>query len=296
MAYSPTAFQFTHLLQRTLDRLEQTKTLTATGGSTLTVVDSGINADIQDDTYNGYTVFVNYDATGAGAAPEGEIRTVSDYVQSTTTLTVSVAFSAAIAAGDIIVLARKSLFPLGDVKRLCNNALKKLGEIPVPDTSLTTASAQTEYDMPSGVRWDDIVSVEIQGITTDANDNRYYKVRPRDIIPPTTPGGTATLILDQYPSGKTIRIISIRPHADLRDYDDDISPAIHEELAVSACALECAKWQRSAAAEQIPILQQDFASAYQLHPVPRYVKQINGMPHWKSHSAPADEFTSPDPA
>ena len=290
MTYSPTAFQFTHLLQRVYDRLEQTKTLTATGGSTTTVIDTSINADIQDDTYNGYTLFVNYDAGGAGAAPEGDIRTVSDYVQSTTTLTVAAfSSSSSVAAGDIIVLARKSLYPLADVKRLCSNALKKLGDIPVPDTSLTTAANQTEYDIPSGVRWDDIVSVEIQGNTSDSNDNRYYPVSFR-VVSPTTPGGTATLVLDQHSSGRTIRITSVRPHANLRDYDDDINGAIHEELAVAACALECAKWQRQASADMLPTLQSDFALAFQLHPVPRFVKQVPGMPHWSNkRSYPGDQ-------
>lgn len=169
MTYSSSGFQLTHLLQRVYDKLEQTRGLVATGGSTTTIVDTNISDEIDDDTYKGWTAFVSYDAGGAGAAPEGEYQSISDYAQSTNTLTIA-AFTVAIAVGDRATITRNSLYPLYDVRRLCNNALKELGRVPNLDTSLTTAADQTEYDIPATVQWDEIVKVEIQGLTSDANE------------------------------------------------------------------------------------------------------------------------------
>lgn len=276
MAYSPNAFQLTHLLQMTYDKLEQTKGLLATGGSTTTIIDTAISSDVEDDAYNGYVAFVAYDA--GGAAPEGEYKSVTDYVASTTTLTTA-AFSAAVGAGDWISLARGSIFPLNDVIRLCNNALKQMGDVANVDTSLTTASAQTEYSIPATVQYDQIVDVLIP-TETDSNDRRLVSVY-KNIIPPTSPGGTATLVIPQMDSGYTITIIYTGPHISLRDYDDDISKDVHPTMAVAACALACARWKRNVVgAELMKRLETDYELARMRYPIKKYIPQIGGMPHW----------------
>ena len=285
MTYVSTAFQLTHLLQRVYDKLEQTKGLLATGGSATTVVDSAISADVEDDAYNGYTAFVAYDAGGAGVSPEGKYRRVTDYVASNTTLTLDATVTDAIAAGDLITIANGSKFPLNDVIRLCNNALRKLGRVPSLDVSLTTAANQTEYNLPATVQWDEIVLVELQGNTADANDNRYVEI-PRGsykIVPPSVPGGTAVLVLPQYSSGYIVRLTSIGEHPVIQDYDDYISKAIPPTLAVSACALEIARWKRNAIDKELmKSLEMDYEIALLRHPVTKFIRQTGGMPHWSN--------------
>jgi len=269
MAYSPPpAFQFTHLLQRVYDKLEQTKGLQATSGSSTTIIEDTTLSNEYDDTqFVGHTAFVRRDAAGAGAAPEGEFRRVSSYDATNTQLTVATAFSVAVAEGDEILVARGSQFPLYDVERICNNALKDLGDVQNINTSLTTADNQTEYDMPSGVRWTDIIKVEMEGDKDDANDSMFYEI-PWRVTPPSAAGGTALLVIDQYTSGYTIRITHVGPHVDLSDYDDDISKDIHPTMAVAACALACARWKRSATEQTIlPRLEIDYAYAIQKFPV-----------------------------
>jgi len=265
MAYSSTSFQFTHLLQRVYDKLEQTKGLIATSGSSTTIIeDTTLSTEYDDTQFVGHTAFVVRDAAGAGAAPEGEFQRVSSYDATNKQLTVS-AFTAAVATGDEIILARNSQFPLYDVKRICTNALRALGPVRTVDTSLTTADSQTDYNFPSGVL--DIVKVEIQGNTSDSNDNQYFEV-PFKKIPPSSIGGTRSFTIAQYDSGRTIRLTVIGPHAKLSDYDDDISDDIYEELAVAACALACARWKRSATEQTIlPRLEVDYAYAIQKYPI-----------------------------
>jgi len=283
MTYSPTAFQFTHLLQRVYDKLEQTKGLVATSGSSTSIVeDTNLSEDYQDDDLNNSTAFVQYDAGGAGAAPEGEYRNVSDYASTTKQLTVSPVFSVAVATGDYINLARGSIFPLNDVKRMCNNALRNLGDVVNIDTSLTTAAGQTEYTVPSGVIYSRIVDVRYQRNTGDSNDNKYTSI-PFKVIPDASIGGADAIIeIEQLDSGRTLQVISVAPHTTLVDYDDPISLDIHPSLAVIACAVECSTINRSYSEETglTQRLQQEYAVELIRHPVRKYNKQIHGMPHW----------------
>lgn len=85
-------------------------TVQATGkadsGSTTTLVDSARTE--ADDYWNGWTLEIV--STTDGGAPQGESKTVTDFVASTDTITVSSAFSAAIDAGDVYRLY-KSISP-----------------------------------------------------------------------------------------------------------------------------------------------------------------------------------------
>jgi len=75
---------------------------TATGGSTSTIVDTTkLKSDQFNDTdFVGQWARIEYDAGGAAAAPEGEIRPITAFAPSTGTLTVSPEFSAAPASTD----------------------------------------------------------------------------------------------------------------------------------------------------------------------------------------------------
>ena len=293
MTYSSTAFQFTHLLQRVYDKLEQTKGLVATANSSTSIVeDTLLSDDFQDDDLNGSTVFVQYDAAGAGAAPEGEFRNVTDFVSSTKQLTVSPVFSAAVATGDYVLLARGSVFSLNDVKRNCVNALRGLGDVVNVDTSLTTAASQTEYTVPSGVLYSRIVDVQYQYNINDSNDNKYRSI-PFKVIPDSSIGGAdATIEISQYYSGRTLRVLSVGPHTTLVDYDDPVSIDIHPALAVIACAVECASINRGYS-EQVGLtqkLQQEYAVELIRHPIKKYNPQVHGMSHWCStRNYPGDQ-------
>ena len=281
MAYSPTVFQLTHLLQRVYDRLEQAQGLLATVGTATTIVDSALADNYQDDELNGYVAFVEYDAAGAGAAPEGKWAAVTDYVASTFTLTTAT-FTDAVGAGDRITIVPNTLFPINDVLRLCNSALKDLGDVANVDTSLTTAADQTEYTVPSGVHYSRIVDVQMQEFTGDSNDNQYRGIYYK-VVPDSSVGGAnATIEIAQPTSGRTLRIISVQPHANVRSYADPISLDIHPTLAVAACALACAKWKRDVWKEKIPDLEQEYAIALQQHPLKRYPRKLNGMPVWEN--------------
>jgi hypothetical protein len=276
MTYSKSVFHFTHLLQEVLGRLEQTKNLKATGGSTTTIVDTTINSSYLDDSFKNYTAFIARDAGGAGAAPEGEFQRVDMYTASSFTLRVDTAFTVAPAAGDSITIARGSLYPIQDVIRICNQELQKFGAVRQVDSSLTTAANQTEYTIPIAVKGK-IYKVEVQSLD-DSDDNRP---KPIDYeIVPAASGSTDTLRIRQPDTGWTIYLYYEGPQADLYAYDGVISEYINRGAAVAACALAVAEWKSNINPDPLPKLRKDLAEARVLHPVPNKPKRVNGFIHW----------------
>lgn len=246
MAYSATQLQLTQVLQTLFRRLGGKVTL-ATGGSTTTAIDTKLADELaegnEDDIYNGGTLIVIEDAGGAAAAPEGEFSRITDYVASTTTITVSPALTTAIASGDRILIAPPE-FPLYDMTEIVNDALKDLGELPFFDTSITTADDQTEYTLPLAVKGARILSVEMQSDTTDANDNQWVPL-PWWREGFAAAGSTGTLIIPQYASGYTVRISYKKHHPRVDLFDDYINEYFHPKLVEAAVFLHALKWRNT---------------------------------------------------
>lgn len=106
-------------------------------GSTTTLVDAGRRE--QDDYYNYGTLFLP--ATSA-------TKLVTDFVQTTGTITFSAALSSAVASG-----TRYSVTNVGKemLIQAVNAALNYMGEYTVIDETLDVTANTTEYTLPSGV-------------------------------------------------------------------------------------------------------------------------------------------------
>lgn len=291
MTYSATQLQLTHVLQQLYRRLNGKVTL-ATGGSVSTIVDTKLADELadgnEDDIYNGGTAIVIEDAGGSNAAPEGEFSRITDYVASTTTITVSPSFTAAPGSGDRVLIA-PSEFPMYDMIEIVNDALKNLGDIPTLDTSITTADNQTEYTLPVALKSGQLLNVELQGQTTDANDNQYIEI-PNWRVIPSSPGSTAVLLLPQLASGYTIRLIYLGKHPRVDAYSDYISEYFHPELVHAAVFAHALQWRNdndaiSGGADQSKLaLEQKAWSQYDrarmTHPIDMPKRRVQGFPHW----------------
>lgn len=243
MVYSATQLQLTHILQRLYRRLGG-KVLLATGGSIITVADTKLADDLgesnEDDFYNGGTVIVIEDAGGANAAPEGEFSRITDYTSSSSTATFSPALTVAIASGDRVLVAPPD-FPLYDVIEVVNDALKNLGDIPLVNTSLTSAALQTEYTLPLALKGRELLDVSYQGKTGDTDDNQYIPVNWSAI--PATAGSTATLVLPQLTESRTIKIEYLGKHPRVDTYSDHIAECLHPELVHASVLAHVLQWR-----------------------------------------------------
>lgn len=162
------------LVERVARRFGHYRSGTATGGSTTTIVDTSVLYEPDDFWVNHYA-YITEDAGGASAAPEGEERPVSDFNQSSATITVDPAFTAAPASGDTYELlpCRRA-----DIIAAINAAIRAAGDtwlVAMTDTSTVTIAADDyDYTLPTDV-------VEILAIwRRDGTDEPWAVVPPRD--------------------------------------------------------------------------------------------------------------------
>ena len=216
----------------------------ATGGSTTTIGDTGRPSDEDPAQFEGATAIVTYDSAGAGAAPEGEWSRVTSFTSNAFNLASTL--TAAVASGDHYVIS-SNLFPHTKHIRLMNEALRhrKLGtNVPATDTSITSANNQTEYTLPTAIKEKAIRGIFYQGITTDANDNRWIRIEHWNVTY-TAGNATALLILPQLPTGRTVKIEYLGVHPAITAYNSAISEYIPSDLAVALLVERMAAAQSS---------------------------------------------------
>jgi hypothetical protein len=293
MAYSTSKFQLTHLLQAAWQRLGQFKRWTATGGSTTTAINT-LWAGVEDLIYEDDdpaliygTLVVIRDAGGAGAAPEGEFGQITDYDSSTPTITMD-ALSTGVAVGDRIGVA-SPLFPLEDMITCVNLALRRFGEIDVPDTSITIVANQSEYSLPAAIQQRP-QAVYRQTVQTTSN-NQWELVSGWSVVQ-ATPGSQWTLIVPPLTVGYKLKVVYRGFHPTLYSYSADIAETIHPELAITATLAEAYQWYNNqVGGSNAYFLQrenkilQDLENAKVMYPITHSIQQIQGLPHWNTRNA-----------
>lgn len=209
----------------------------ATGGSTTTVVDASM-PDYPADYFENGAVFVTYDAGGASAAPQGEFQVVQDYNAGTKTLTTRSQFTAAVASGDRYAVLDPR-WPLYELIGRINQALQKRGKIEFVDTSITTASAQTEYTLP--FTDGDLQKVSININTNDANDNQWVEVRPWRVQQSAVGSADLLIIPNQLPVGHTLRLSYRAIHPDVNLSSSSISDQVQPVVIAYEAAYSMVK-------------------------------------------------------
>lgn len=287
MAYSTTQYLLTHLLQRVYRKLRNTRVSTATGGSATTIVDTKL-ADYlgdanEDDVLNSGTAIIIKDAGGSGASPEGKFARITDYVASTTTITIDTVADA-VASGDTYLIASKD-YPLFDMIEIVNDALQNLGRIPRVYSSLTSVAEQTEYTLPAYIK-DSVYLVEWP-VNAESGDQQWEEIYNWRIAS-SDPGSSGTLIIPQLPAGYTIRVWYYDNHPRVDDYDDPISEKVHPELAYAAVMAQVYEWYNSKTNDDNPksiqremMAKQTLEAAKALYPIPRMKRHPRGIPQWR---------------
>lgn len=206
----------------------------ATGGSTTTIIDTNRETGEDQTAFDEATAIVTYDAGGAGVAPEGQWSRITGYTPSTNTFALASTLTAAVASGDHYVVT-SNLFKHTELIRLMNEALRhrKLGtNVPVTDTSITTANNQTEYTLPAAIKEKDIRRIWLQTNLNDANDNQYTPIQKWRVTY-SAAGSAALLVLPQCASGHAVHIEYLGTHPAITAYNSPISEYIPPDLAVA---------------------------------------------------------------
>ena len=225
--------------------LGQLSVTTATGGATNTVVDSKQVGLHGDDAWLDGAAFLIRDAGGAGAGPEGEMARITGYTDSTGTFTSATsAWTIAPASGDTFGFTN-NFYPLFTMMELVNRSLASIGEIPLVDTTtLTTASAQTEYTYALAWKRTPPYRVDLQTRTGDTNDNQWQQIHDWEYIPATA-NSTGLLVLRQLPVSRALRIWYRGVHPTLTAATSVIYEGYAEELVLATAVERALRWQNS---------------------------------------------------
>ena len=239
----------------------------ATGGSTNTVIDTGLLATLDDDYYNLGTCWIT--DTTDDLAPEKEAAVISTFVGSTGTATLRDAITA-VAAGDKYAMAVPR-YKLYELQQQLNSALYMDGYIPLIDTTITTVNNQREYTMIAAATRD------LRGVMIYTNDDSDRNV-PRQLynydIRHSATGSADTLVLNaDYEAGLTIELSYAAQHADLEIMTDKLNEAIHPDRLVYTAAAGAMRAYRDRTRlkhldDSINRLDQMAELARQRHPLP----------------------------
>jgi hypothetical protein len=213
---------------------------TATGGSTTTLVDT-VELTQADDFWNLGTVWVTYDAGGAGAAPQGEYSVISDFTASSDTATLRSTLTAAIAAGDRYAIGRPR-YPLSLLTSRINEVLRQIPIQKDDITTVTIAAEQTEYSLPADV-WD-LKEVWVQS-SDDTNDTQPERIYDWTVKKSAT--GTANVLMlgRQFTADTLLHLKYLTDHQVLRASTDKLDTTIHVNRVVYNAVVGCLLWRKA---------------------------------------------------
>jgi hypothetical protein len=213
---------------------------TATGGSTTTLIDT-VELTQADDFWNLGTVWVTYDAAGAGAAPQGEYSVVSDFTASSDTATLRSTLTAAIAAGDRYAIGRPR-YPLSLLTSKINEVLRQIPIQKDDITTVTIAAEQTEYSLPADV-WD-LKEVWVQS-SDDTNDTQPERIYDWTVKKSAT--GTANVLMlgRQFDTDTLLHLKYLTDHQVLRASTDKLDTTIHVNRVVYNAVVGCLLWRKA---------------------------------------------------
>lgn len=231
---SKTLFDCTLELARILDNVYEG---TATGGGTTTIIDT-VERTEAADYWNGGTAWITYDAGGAGAAPQGEYGYISDFELSSNTITLRSALTAAVATGDRYALCKKK-YPLYLLIQKVNETFGVIEKTDI--TSLTTATEETEYNLPSDCL--ELKQVWIQTNTGDTNDNQWDQLFDWDVQKSATGSANVLILKRQFSSGYLLKLVYTTYHQVLRSATDKLDDSLHIRKVIANAAVGCLRWR-----------------------------------------------------
>ena len=211
--------------------LGQMTIVAATGGSATTVVDTATRFTTDDALVNGTALVIS---TTDGLTPQGKFSRISDFVASTYTFTIDTVTDA-IAAGDVIGLARPTI-PHLHMKQAVNDALKDhIGTMSKVDVTLTSASDDATYTLPAGMFIKRLIDVQI-----DDGSDYYTSILSKVEILPTTTG--AQMLSHDLESGQNIKIIYEGLHPELTIYSSYVHESIPIALLTDGTVQKALEW------------------------------------------------------
>lgn len=240
------AFTLFDLLAEAYKRLGQWNESVVTGSTlaTTAIEDNTLANEGSDDDWNKGAFFHVYNSSVAGAAPQGEVVLITDYVDSSGKFTFS-ALSTTPDAGDRYAYVSE-FYPLQTMIGLANSALQSIGTIPLVDKATVSSAVQTEYAYDIAWKRSPPYRVDLQTkIGSTLDDNAWELVTGWE-YEPATAGSSAKIIFEDYlPVSRKIRIWYQDKHPYVQASTNPIYEGIQPELATLTLVERALEWQNS---------------------------------------------------
>lgn len=221
--------------------LEALHVAVATDGTTTTLADTQLPVlgYDQDDLFNGGTIFFLVDAAADTNAVD-KTRYISDYAQSTGTITFTPAMPFAVAAGDKygVMTGRYPLYVMTE------KVNKVLWEQDVLVTKSIAANGSREYILPSTAaptldRGKRIYDVRIGSTAADVEDWYQALMWRYDVV------ANKLIFKDDIPTGDEINVRFWTRHLRLDIDTGALDADLNADWIGMAAAVECARWHLS---------------------------------------------------
>lgn len=204
---------------------------TATGGSSVTIVDSGLSQNTADGDYVGATLFI---IGGGSTSINGQFRKVTAYSAGTGTFTFS---SLATTAGaDVGYAYTTPEFSYELLIELANDGLRSIGDLDWADKdTITSSAAQTDYSYEVAWKRAAPTRIDLQtAVGSSATRNDWEEMRDWEYVP--SSGGATGLVIFNgvVPAGRKIRIWYRDTHPRITGSTSPIDERIAPDLAVAA--------------------------------------------------------------
>jgi len=232
---SKTLFDCTYELARALGVVVEG---VATGGSATAIIDTVERVEA-DDFWLGGTAWILYDAGGLGASPQGKYSFISDFVQSTATITLRNTVTDAVVSGDRYAIAGVR-YPLQLLIQKVNETFGVIEKVDI--TTVTLANDQREYSLPADVL--DLKEVYIQTNSDSSDDNGWEKIYDWDTQKSATGTANKLVLMRQFVSGYAVKLRYLTYHAKLQVATDKLDDSIHIEKVVYNAAVLCLLWRQ----------------------------------------------------
>ncbi len=242
-----TLFDLTYGVAR---KLGATRTSLATGGSATTLIDIDHLVEA-DDFWNEGSVWVLQ--TTDDNAPVKEFSGIADFTLSTNLADLHETLTAVIGAGDRYAIAGKR-YGIDDLIQAVNEALLNMGTVPLVDKTLTGASSQTEYDLPSVDANLDLRRVYEQRRTGASDDNQWVRRYDWHIEPQAS--GVDKLIFTTAPEGsRLIKLEWMIVHTPLYLASDALNEKVHANRVIIPAALSLLEHRLQDPADEDPSIE-----------------------------------------
>jgi hypothetical protein len=237
------AFTLFDLVLDATKKVGVTRASIATGGTSATLIDSGLVNNSADGDYVDGTLFV-ITAVAASSSIDGQMREITGYTAAAGTFAFS-SLAASVTAGTLYAYTTPE-FSYALMLELANDALRNIGNLVYTDRTMVSSAAQDVYSLSSAFKYSPPIKVEYQGNKASSNLRPEWIETTDWEYEPSAAGSAGALRFKfAIPVGRDVRVWYEAQHPRLTGSTSCVDERIHPELAIASLVEKMYEYRNS---------------------------------------------------